>query len=295
MKKMNKLLSLALLFCLMLSCGSKDEPVKQDVAAQFSGSIAGAETAEAQWRDGDRIAIFMVGMNNILSEEFICEGADNIAYKTDGSGAFSPDVDDETVFFPKDGNVDFYAYYPYTTEVNNYRIALDLTDQSNQEAIDLMYAKVGGCNRSNPNVELKFSHQLCNLILEVQPGTGLTQDDLSRLTVRVNGVDTEATFNLVDGIISGEGIPEGFTMKTVEAGKRYEAILLPTTSESHEIEFSLNNDHDGPFTWTMSTKLEGGRQYHYTNVKLSRTAAEVSGSTIKPWDDGGDNGEHEAK
>ena len=189
--------------------------------------------------------------------------------------------------------MDFYAYYPYTAQVNDYRIALDLTDQSNQEALDLMFAKVGGCNKSNPQVELKFSHLLSNLILEVQPGTGLTQADLAKLTVKVKDADTKAMFNLVDGTISGEETPEGFTMKTVEAGKRYEALLFPTTSESREIEFDLNNDHDAPFTWTMKSALKGGSQYHH-QVTLSRTAAEVSGS-IKPWDNGGDNGEHIAK
>ena len=192
------------------------------------------------------------------------------------------------------GDVDFYAYYPHTAEVYDYRIALDLSDQSNQEALDLMYAKVRGRNKSNPKVELNFTHQLCKLILEVQPGTGLAQDDLAKLTVNVKDVDIRATFNLADGQISGEEEPKGIAMKTVEAGKRYEAILFPTTSESREIEFCLNNDHDAPFTWTMKTKLEGGKQYHYTGVKLSRTAAEVSG-TITPWEDGGDNGEHIAK
>ena len=235
----------------------------------------------------------MVEENEILSKDAIREDADNIAYKTEGDGAFSPVTAEQIIYFPMDGDVDFHAYYPYTAEVNDYRIALDLSDQSNQEALDLMYAKVSGRNKSNPKVELNFTHLLCRLILEVQPGTGLTQADLAKLTVKVKDVDTKATFNLVDGTISGEETPKGFTMKTVEAGKRYEAILFPTESESREIEFDLNNAHDGPFTWTMKSALKGGSQYHHL-VTLSRTAAEVSGS-IKPWDNGGDNGEHIAK
>lgn len=297
MKTITKLLPLALLAAAtMVSCNGKVEPAAQDekVAVQFGSSINAASRAvNDKWTAGDQIGIFMVGENKVLSKDAISEEADNIAYRTEGDGAFSPVAAEQIIYFPMNGDVDFYAYYPYTPEVNDYRIALDLTDQSNQEALDLMFAKVSGCNKSNPKVELQFSHLLSNLILEVQPGTGLTQADLAELTVKVKDANTKATFNLVDGTISGEETPKGFTMKTVEAGKRYEAILFPTESESREIEFDLNNDHDGPFTWTMKSALKGGSQYHHL-VTLSRTAAEVSGS-IKPWDNGGDNGEHIAK
>ena len=297
MKTITKLFPLALLAsATMVSCNGKVEPAAQDekVAVQFGSSInATTRAVNDKWTSGDQIGIFMTGENKTLSESSIREEADNIAYKTEGDGAFSPVTAEQIIYFPMDGDVDFHAYYPYTAEVNDYRIALDLSDQSNQEALDLMYAKVSGRNKSNPKVELNFTHLLCRLILEVQPGTGLTQADLAKLTVKVKDVDTKAMFNLVDGTISGEETPEGFTMKTVEAGKRYEALLFPTTSESREIEFDLNNDHDAPFTWTMKSALKGGSQYHH-QVTLSRTAAEVSGS-IKPWDNGGDNGEHIAK
>lgn len=297
MKIIAKLFPLALVAAAaMVSCNDKVSPDAQDekVAVQFGSSInATTRAVNDKWTSGDQIGIFMTGENKTLSESSIREEADNIAYRTEGNGAFSPVTAEQIIYFPMDGDVDFYAYYPYTAQVNDYRIALDLTDQSNQEALDLMFAKVGGCNKSNPQVELKFSHLLSNLILEVQPGTGLTQADLAKLTVKVKDADTKAMFNLVDGTIAGEETPEGFTMKTVEAGKRYEALLFPTTSESREIEFDLNNDHDAPFTWTMKSALKGGSQYHH-QVTLSRTAAEVSGS-IKPWDNGGDNGEHIAK
>lgn len=296
MKTTAKLFPLALVAAAaMVSCNGKVSPDAQDdkVAVQFGSSITASRAVYDKWTVGDQIGIFMVEENEILSKDAIREDADNSAYRTEGDGAFSPVAAEQIIYFPMDGDVDFYAYYPYTPEVNDYRIALDLTDQSNQEALDLMFAKVSGCNKSNPKVELQFSHLLSNLILEVQPGTGLTQADLAELTVKVKDANTKATFNLVDGTISGEETPEGFTMKTVEAGKRYEALLFPTTSESREIEFDLNNDHDGPFTWTMKSALKGGSQYHH-QVTLSRTAAEVSGS-IKSWDNGGDNGEHIAK
>ena len=296
MKKMTKFLALALLTGAMVSCSSEDSPMTQNdqVAVQFTGGInVSTRAVDANWTANDKIGIFMVGANDVLSADAIKEAVDNVAYWTDGGNAFSPISGGKTIYFPIDGDVDFYAYYPQTT-VNDYKVALNVADQDNQEAIDFMYATQKGCNKTVPQVTLNFSHQLSKLILDVQPGNGLTQDDLSHLTIKVKDQNTTATYNLVDGLISGEGYPADITMKATEYGKKYEAILLPTTDEKRVLEFDLNNGYDAPFVWTMPVKLEGGSKYHYTMVKLSRTSAEVSG-TIESWNEVKDNNEHVAK
>ena len=293
---MTKIFGFALMACAIVSCSNEDtlETANDKVAVQFTGGInVSTRATGATWSNGDKIGIFMTGANLTLSADAIKEGVDNVCYQSNGSIAFSPISGGKTIFFPIDGDVDFYSYYPQTT-VNDYKVALDVTDQTKQEAIDFMYAKTTGCNKFTPQVELKFSHQLSNLFLEVQPGNGLTQEDLEKMTVTVKGQNTKATFNLVDGTISGEEIPADITMKTTEAGKQYEAILLPTNEESRVIEFDLNNGYDAPFVWTMPGKLVGGNRYHYTVVKLSRSAVEVSG-TIEAWTEAGDNNEHVAK
>ena len=294
MKKMTKFFALALLAGAMVSCSTEDTApttANGKVAVQFTGGISvNTRAAGVAWADGDRIGIFMTGANQSLSADAIQEGVDNVCYQTSGSIAFSPISGGKTIFFPIDGDVDFYSYYPQTT-VNDYKVALDVTDQTKQETIDFMYAKTEGCNKATPQVFLKFYHKLSNLVLEVQPGSGLTQEDLKKMTVTVKGQNTKATFNLVDGTISGEENPADITMKATEAGKLYEAILLPTEEEPRVIEFDLNNGYDAPFVWTMPVKLEGGKRYHYTVVKLSRSAVEISG-TIKPWIEAGDNNEH---
>lgn len=297
MKKMTKFFALALLAGAMVSCSTEDiAPSTQNdkVAVQFTGGISvNTRAAGLAWAEGDRIGIFMTGTKQPLSADAIKEGVDNVCYQTNGSIGFSPVSGGKTVFFPIDGDVDFYSYYPQTT-VNDYKVALDVTDQGKQEAIDFMYAKTEGCNKATPQVFLKFYHKLSNLVLEVQPGNGLTQEDLKKMTVTVKGQNTKATFNLADGTISGEGNPTDIKMKTTQAGKLYEAILLPTEEASRVIEFDLNNGYDAPFVWTMPAKLEGGNRYHYTVVKLSRSAVDISGN-IEPWIKAGDDNEHIAQ
>ena len=297
MKKMTKLFALALLAGAMISCSTDDtasSTPNSKVAVQFTGGInVNTRAAGVAWAEGDKIGIFMTDTKQPLSADAIQEGVDNVCYQTNGSIGFSPVSGGKTIFYPIDGDVDFYSYYPHTT-VSDYKVALDVTDQGKQEAIDFMYAKTPGCNKANPQVFLKFFHKLSNLVLEVQPGPGLTEEDLKKMTVTVKGQNTKATFNLVDGTISGEENPADITMKTTEAGKLYEAILLPTEEASRVIEFDLNNGYDAPFVWTMPEKLEGGKRYHYTVVKLSRSAVDISGN-IESWIKAGDDDEHIAQ
>ena len=287
MKKMIKFFALALLAGAMVSCNTEDTASTTPngkVAVQFTGGISvNTRASGLAWADGDMIGIFMTGANQTLSADAIKEGADNVCYQTGGSVAFSPISGGKTIYYPIDGDVDFYSYYPQTT-VSDYKVALNVADQTSQEAIDFMYAQTKGCHKSIPQVELKFNHMLSNLVLNVQPGNGLTEDDLNKLKVTIKDQNTTATFNLADGVISGEGNPANIQMKAVQVGKKYEAILLPTKSTTREIEFDLDNGHDAPFVWTMATDLKGGNLYNYTTVKLTRTSVELSG-TIKPWNE----------
>ena len=285
MKKMIKFFALALLAGAMVSCNTEDTASTTPngkVAVQFTGGISvNTRASGLAWADGDMIGIFMTGANQTLSADAIKEGVDNVCYQTSGSVAFSPISGGKTIYYPIDGDVDFYSYYPYTT-ISNYKVALNVANQGSLEAIDFMYAKTTGCNKATPQVDLRFNHMLSKLVLNVQAGNGLTQDDLNKLTVTIKDQNTTATFNLADGVISGEGNPDNIQMKAVQVGKRYEAILLPTASKIREIEFELNNGFDAPFVWKMDQELTGGNLYNYTTVKLTRSTVDMSG-TIESW------------
>ena len=297
MKKTTTLFALAILAGAMTSCSSDDATPathNDQVAVLFNGGInVTTRAVDTKWTANDKIGIFMTKAGETLAAANISEGVDNVAYQTDGSNAFSPVSGGKTIYFPIDGNVDFYSYYPQTT-VSDYKVALNVADQTNQEAIDFMYATQKGCNKTVPQVTLSFNHQLANLILDVQPGDGLQHEDLANLTIKVKDQNTTATYNLADGTISDAGTPADITMHTTTAGKKYEAILLPTTETSRVLEFDLNNGHDAPFVWTMPTKLEAGSKYHYTTVKISRTGVQASG-TIEAWTEVKDDDVHIAR
>lgn len=293
MRKMTKLFALALLAGAMVSCGSDDAPgvSNEKVQVLLGGYInsVGTRATEGAWTQNDNIGVFMVNTGKTLNNEGICEAVNNVQYTTAaGDGNFDPATGAQTIYFPVQGTVDFYAYYPYTaSSIENFQVALDVSDQANQEAIDFMYAKTTDQNKTQPKVNLAFAHQLSYLVLDVLPGEGLQASDFESLTVTVKDQNTKAKFNLAAGTISDATESKDIEMTDL-GSKKFVAILLPTTDTSRVIEFHLNNSKGEVFTWTMSSTLEAGTKYHFTTVKLNKTKVEVSG-TINPWTSKVDN------
>lgn len=307
--KTTKSAIIALLAGVVVSC-SNDAPTadNQRVAADFRATIGVSSRAvDASWTAGDAIGIFMINTGEGVCPEQISEGVDNIKYVTpNADGAFSPAQGSPTIYFPIEDRVDFAAYYPYTENVvtttipdvtygsQEYVVPVSVADQSNQEAIDVMYAGCWSTNKYNPQVALRFYHMLSKVVFDVVPGDGLTQADLANLSITVKQQNTTAVLSLTHGHVFEAATPADVTMHAATAGSRYEAILLPDEANSRVVEFNLNNGHDAPFVWTMPVTLESAKKYHYTTVRLSRTAAEVSGSIV-PWDEVVDDSENIAK
>lgn len=288
---MKKLFAFLLPLVALTACNDTPAGQEDRTAVRFTGGInIATRAADGAWEKDDAIGIFMVTAGSPLGAASISETADNRQYLSGAAGAsagFTPVSDTETVYFPVVGNVDFYAYYPYGAtggKVVDYRYAVNVADQSEQEDIDFMYAdKVTGKNKNDKSVQLHFRHMLSKVVMQVEPGAGLSEADLAGLTVKVKGRTTDAQFDLSAGTLGVASGSADIAMKTTEAGKKYEAILLPADG-SCEFEFDLNNGHDLPFTWTKTDGFVAGTKYNYTKVVLNRTEAEVSG-TIEDWNE----------
>jgi hypothetical protein len=298
------MLAAAVVVAAMSSCSAEEKPTTENrVAVRFDANISaevssdktnGAKTraVDAQWSDGDQIGIYMVKAGQPLTPENIAEEVEDVIYATDGTGAFVPSEGETTIYYPIEGSVDFVAYYPhgnalYTSAVG-YRYLVDLTDQSDQEAIDFMYAKTTGKDKSQPAVELEFKHMLSKIVFNITPGEGLTQDDLDNLVVTIARAGFQQVFLLNEGMFDRGTATITITTKATDPGVLYEAILMPYSEFStYEVTFNLNNGADEPFNWTMNQTLAPGTKYTF-NATLNRTAADVTG-TISDWNkvDGG--------
>lgn len=285
------------------ACSNDNEPQPTNVSDEHVAlTVLGAidvknahasRAVDTNWSRGDQIGVFMVYSGNGagLVAENICNGADNKCYVTpDGNDNFKPyktDAEPEgsntnIIYFPIVGAVDFYTYYPFTT-LTGYTCSLNVTDQSNQEAIDFMYAaKVEGCTKDHPIVPFNFSHQLSKLVLTIAPGDGLSAADLKNLSVIATNQHTKAAFNLSDGNLTIDEETTDITLHTTASGTLCEAILLPEATTTRTLTFNLNNGTDLPFTWEMNKALTAGSKYQY-DIKLHRTEVEITGATITNW------------
>lgn len=279
------------------ACSSNEEGIVGTdgrVPVEFSASVGVTETRaiDQKWSATNAIGIYMVKKDAEFKDANISEGAANIRYVVNTGQTNGFKADGITIYYPMDGSaVDFYAYYPQGADAvtkgavsGNYVYALDVATQTSQEALDFMYSdNVKGRSKTSKAVALSFNHQLCKVVLTVEPGAGVSESDLSGLTVTVNSQNTAATFDLTAGTLKDAATPAAISFCKQADKYIYEAILLPSTTVSRTFEFDLNNGLDAPFTWDMNKELVGGSKYTYT-VKLNRSGVEVTGD-IHPWNE----------
>lgn len=293
---MRKHLILATVALALAACSdNENEPADradgQPVPVEFRASVGVTETraVDQTWSAADAIGIFMVKAGQSFVPEQISEGAENIRYVVDAAAAGTFKPDGTTIYYPMDNSeVDFYAYSPQgsvTKEevATNYLYAVNVATQTNQEALDLLYSNdVKGKKKTDKAITLGFKHQLCKVILTVEPGAGVSADEMNGLTVKVNAQNTTADFDLTAGALKADVANSAdITFFKQTDAYIYEAILLPDAATDRTFEFDLNNGRDVPFIWNMGKALTAGSKYTYT-VKLNRSGVQVSGQ-IDPW------------
>lgn len=265
------------------------------VALQVSSGIQ-TRAFDNQWEAGDAIGIFM--LNN--GQNTVADGYDNVPYRVESAGeggkAFSPSS--EVIYFPSNGDErDFIAYYPYSADkVVNGVYHIDLTNQDPQKGIDFMLAgKVADKSRNDATVSFRFTHKLTKIVMDIEPGAGVTADDLKNITVSLTGQPTVGTFDVLNGqhvTVTGTD-KKAVTLPANADGTHAEGIVFPSENYAG-MSFAFTTQAIGSYEWPLSqstkaTKFEAGKKYLYT-ITVNKTSIEVT-STIKDWEQGNGDGE----
>lgn len=295
-------------FCTILllpaGCSNDSEISVSDsdgrVPLQVSGGINVLTRAhDAQWDKDDLIGIYMYA----AGKTDIAEEAANIPYKkTDTGDGFTPV--NNPIHFPIDGsNVDFHAWYPYN-DVTGSDWTVDLTDQRQQAALDLMVADVksstqeGGTvyNKEHPAVRFNFEHRLTKLVLKITNGIGIKADDLKGLKVEITKQWKTATYDPEFDVIGFVQELAPVTLLTNADGTSSEAILFPddltgqSLTTGRELVFTLQGSNE-KFYWSVpdDKSFNSGEKNIYT-ITINRTSLDVT-STITDWTQGNGSGE----
>lgn len=276
--------------------------VSSDITVDNQVRKTGTRAVDGSWENTDAIGIFAVQLEG--AEEYA-----NRQYTTAAAtlGTFTPATADQTIYLPVDGSGrDFVAYYPYTGTMTGSAYAIDLTDQTQQNAIDFMVSErengtnstVKGITKAAPTVKFRFHHKLAKLRLNIETGNGFSSNnsELSGLKVEITGQPTTGTFDvLASDAVAETNSNQTITLLATTDGTKAEGIVFPSDNYAGMQFIITVQGHDTPYTWSLdesnnAEKFEAGKEYIY-NIKINKTGLEVT-SSIEPWQPGnGEGGE----
>lgn len=247
------------------------------------------------WNANDEVGIYMMNAGSGI-EAATAQNKKYIA-QTNGTLTAAPG---NGIYLPESGNVDFIAYYPYTTSVSGNKIAVNVSDQSKPAAIDLIYSNgtKGVAATTATTISLGFTHQLTKVTLNVTKDE--TIETLNGLGVNIKGISTEGEFNLADGTLTATaGTNNKDVAMYIDAQgttATATAIILPTAASTDQTSLNLTFNLNGQsFTHTISDAsiFEKGTNVSF-NAKLSinngKPVVTVGNATISNWTEkpGGD-------
>ena len=182
------------------------------------------------WEDGDSIGLFMKKAGSVLSQNTLEE---NVQLRTDGTNRFTY-LQEKKVYFPfNKEKVDFISYYPYRSSLDGLNFKIDVSDQSNLSAIDLMYSdNAKNKNSDNNAVDLNFEHQLTKVVFTIDVNN--SGKDLSDISAKITNINSIADFSLIDGTIANKGTPKDVTLNANDNGTILQGILLPENDLSNK-------------------------------------------------------------
>lgn len=248
-----------------------------------------SETSE--WESGDAIGIYMLD----TEDKNVLNNALNVPYSTVGSGLTANFTSNPGIAI-YDMPTNFVAYYPHTTDAAVLDAAaalykVDLSDQSNGiSAHDIMWAKA--TNQSTETLlasglAFTFHHQL--VLLRVK----ITNENVTNVTsVTVGGMNTTATFSLIDGTLSNMDTRKSVALQKT-GSKSFVGIMLPTGELKGKLSLTILAD-GAKYQYTVPEtsridKLEAGNEYTF-NINVGKaTSGEIGGGSGSntPWGEGG--------
>ena len=285
--------AVALATLLLTACQNDEETMQTDtrVALQVTSGIQ-TRAFDNQWEKNDEIGIFGFTQGDAPTQAY-----SNVRYvTTGGNGTFTPDG--TTIYLPTDGSsLDFVAYYPHTTDLENGIYTVDVENQSDQSTIDLMAAGKQRADRVNAKVNFNFKHKLSKIVFNFADGDGMALSELAGMKVQLTGQRTLATFDVTkpeSAVNVDTGEPVTLTLNTVANGTSAEGIVLPSENfDGMTLHLALV-DGGSFFNWDLNNssanKFEAGKKYVY-DITVNRTGLSVT-ATITDWAPGnGENGE----
>lgn len=274
---------------LLIACeGEKINPLGTKTAVRMTAEIEGMKTrlSGSTWDQDDAIGVFMKMNGDELNAS---APKKNLKYiYSEETGHFEPMSENEIIYFPTNGDaVDFIGYYPFREDISAFNIPIDLTSQSNQSAIDLMYAdNVKNVSQTESQITMRFSHKLSRIVFQVEHYRVIEQSDFS---VIITGVPTVGSFNLTDKSLTVDSAKTDIVCCVNDDCTLAEAILMPGTDLSGSDLWFLIEDGLEAYKVSLNTLFNSGplsesTQYTFNAMLYTdKVRVETDSTEITPW------------
>lgn len=282
-----KYIALFVGLALFVSCGETD--VEGDVmddasVAQFYGFIGNGATKGVtgeQYDANDAIGIFALTPD--AEPVGVYNGYANRHYTTiAGDGIFVGKGQDDKIFFPTMGDLDFVAYYPYTSTMSGFDYAIEV-------GTDPLYSTIAaGYNKNNTTVGLQFHHMLSKMRLVMQVGKNVARFD--ELEVSIENVSTSGVFNVATKEVTRAAattIKLDFDIADDKKTALIEQLVMPGQNlQNVRFVFKINGSN---YTWLPSESmlLESNIEFTYKlELNDDLKIVQIGGATINEWGEG---------
>ena len=245
-----------------------------------------------QFASGSKVAIFLaesVGNSPTTEGDNVTKYTQPLEYTANGSGGLTIT---KAQYWPTSGNgLHIYGVYPYSavstsTTHNSTDISFSVKgDQSSNDdynASDLMTGAPSSnpVTRTSDAVQVKFTHLLSKININLSVGAGFNAGDLSSAEVYIQNTKPTTTFNVQNTTLgTASGTAADITVCTGTTGS---AIIVPQTVEQGKA-FIKVEVGGGEYIYNLGseTTFDGQKQYTY-NITVAKTGLTVT-STINAW------------
>lgn len=264
----------ALAVTMMVGCQKESNSVESvtSTLVEFSAKSVATRVTQIEedgemvyaWESDDRVGIFTNGFD--LADYSNVEYAATTA-TTSTSTAFEAVSSPIEIDGSFSGDLEFYAYYPYSEDIITDGYSLDVSKQfDDPDALNFFVASSSievSEGVSGEQVAFEFNHILSQVVFNVTFGEDV--DDVSSLKVLMSGVDLVQTYDCY-GDLMGEYVENSEDIEPlaeIAADGRSAVVtvtLHPFSDFSSEIKFNVDGDI---YNYSFSAELEKGMQYIY--------------------------------
>ena len=267
-----------------------ETPVVEKIPINLSCGIATRAT-DTGYETNDRIGLYVVNYQGSAAQPLKATGnhVDNMRFTYNGT--WTPDTpiywQDETT------PADFYAYYPYAAGIADvgavpFNTKADQRAEADYKASEFLYGKATRVAPTEEAVVITTRHLMSCAVVKVAAGNGFTDESLAaaQVSVRLNGLKTQATVNLKDGSVSPTG--NAAEVQPLDEGDgSYRALVVP--QEVAEGQLITVNVDGKDYNLSRAFTFKSATRHTFT-VTVSKTSNGIN-VNIEGWtDDEVDNG-----